>query len=101
MDDTLEFNLAANNGGLSSRSLSPSPLSLYSDLLVVFGNSKGYLRKITNVLTIWILDPSVISKYLKTFLPQTNSQERNQSFAECSTKAEFCNDLRIRKSSIK
>ena len=99
MDDTLEFNFAANDGGLSSGSLcSPSPLSLYSDLLVVFGNSKGYLRKITNVLTIWILDPSVISKYLKreTFLPQTNSQERNQSFAKCSTKTEFCNDLMIR-----
>ena len=46
MDDTLEFNLAANNGGLSSRSLcSPSPLSLYSDPLVVFGNSKGVFEE--------------------------------------------------------
>ena len=53
-------------------SLLPFPSSLHPDLLVVFGelvmvfgNLRGYLRKITNVLTIWILDLRVISEYLK------------------------------------
>ena len=43
----------------------PSPLSFYPDFLVVFGDSKGNLRKISNVLTIWILDLRFISEYLK------------------------------------
>ena len=53
-------------------SLLPFPSSLYPDLLVVFGelvmvfgNLRGYLRKITNVLTIWILNLRFISEYLK------------------------------------
>ena len=62
----MELNLLSMMGVFTpDLSALPSPLSVYPDLLVVFGNSMGNLRKITNVLTIWILDLRVISEYLK------------------------------------
>ena len=61
----MKLNLLPMMGVFTPDPYLPSPLSFYPDFLVVFGDSMGNLRKITNILTIWILDLRLISEYLK------------------------------------
>ena len=61
----MKLNLLPMMGVFTPDPYLSSPLGFYPDFLVVFGDSMGNLRKITNILTIWILDLRFISEYLK------------------------------------